>query len=63
MSKNRRKSKKSIIIPPLIDVNDFKWLSDIRPEDKSTKIKLLYAGDIGDSKDNIEEIIQFLKPF
>lgn len=53
-------SENSIIIPPLIDKNDSKWGEIITNTIKENQITLLYAGDIGDSKDNLEEIIQFL---
>lgn len=53
---------KTILIPPLVDKEDKKWINDLNDRDflNNQTINLIYAGQPGSNKDNIKRLIIIL---
>jgi glycosyltransferase involved in cell wall biosynthesis len=60
LDKYYNKSKTKIIIPPLVDLKEDKWIENYRDEGNEKTVNLVYAGSPGKSKDELELIIECL---
>lgn len=54
-----RRGVKTLLLPPLVDKREAKWIIDKKFDNKD-KIKLLYAGSPGGTKDRIDMVIESL---
>ncbi|RUO78394.1 glycosyltransferase [Pseudidiomarina taiwanensis] len=61
---NKYYQRNSILIPPLIDIQDSKWLLAMESSPPNgvakKKINLFYGGDMGEGKDSLFDILYFL---
>ncbi|MGB7594384.1 MAG: glycosyltransferase [Erysipelotrichaceae bacterium] len=53
------KNQKNIVLPPLVDLSEDKWKQE-KPGFRVEKIKLVYAGDAGRNKDQLDILIEVL---
>lgn len=57
-----KKCRKIVKIPPLVDLEEEKWSSEIKCKEDE-KIHFIYAGSTSDLKDNIKIILKSIYPF